>query len=119
MSVLGRVDRTIAYVRSFTDDPVAGNKGSMARLCALLALVAGAWTVYKTVQFAFEALRGGKSDAPMLGILAGLATTLFGTVCVGLLKRTTAGGVTETIDDVKTQETKAAVNVNVSAGAGQ
>ncbi len=115
-----RILSAIAYLRSFFDDPSVPGKGSMARLCAWLALVAGGWTTFETVRFAFEALRAGKSDAPMLGILAGLATTLFATVCVGLLKRTTAAGVTETIDDVKqTRETKGNVAVNVNTGPSQ
>lgn len=121
MSLLTRVDRTIGYVRSFADDPTVPGKGSMARLCAILALLAGGWTTYETVRFAFAALAKDKSDAAMLGILAGLATTLFGTVCVGLLKRTTSAGVTETIDDVRLTQERAAANVDVSVktGAGQ
>jgi hypothetical protein len=97
--LLRRADAAVAYLRSFFDDPVAGGKGSMARLCAYLALAAGIWTTVMTVRFAFAALAAKTSDAAMLGILAGLATTLLGTVCFGLLRRTTASGVTETIDD--------------------
>ena len=100
---LRRFDATVVYLRSFFDDPVAGGKGSMARLCAYLAMAGGIWTTAMTIRFAFAALAQKTSDAAMLGILAGLATTLLGTVCFGLLRRTTASGVTETIDDVATQ----------------
>lgn len=96
---LRRVDMTIDYLRSFFDDPVASGKGSMARFCAAGALLGGVWTTVMTVRFSFAALAQKTSDAAMLGILAGLATTMLATVCFGLLRRTTASGVTETIDD--------------------
>jgi hypothetical protein len=97
--LLRRVDATIEYLRSFFDDPVADGKGSMARLCAAGALLAGAGTVVMTFRYAFAALVAKSSEATTVGILAGMATMLLGTVCFGLLRRTTASGVTETIDD--------------------
>jgi hypothetical protein len=105
------IGRIVAYGRSFFDDPKAPGKGSMARLCALIAMTAGIWTTVKTVQFAFAVLAGNKGETGALGILAGLATTLFATVCVGLLKRTTAAGVTETIDDAPSTREMPAVQM--------
>jgi hypothetical protein len=113
---LRRLDITIIWFRSCFDDPVASNKGSMARICAFLALVGGIWTTAMTVRFAFAALAQKTSDAAMLGILAGLATTMLGTVCFGLLRRTTSSGVTETIDDVLPQPSSTDITVKTSTG---
>jgi hypothetical protein len=101
--LLRRVDLTIGYLRSAFDDPRTDDKMSMARTCAWVAMLAGIWTTAMTVKFAFALLETPNSatvGTGAIGILAGLATTLFATVAVGLLKRTTASGVTETIDDV-------------------
>lgn len=93
---------SITYLRSAFDDPQMDRKMSMARTCAWVAMLAGIWTTAETVRFAFSLLEKPER-APVgtgaLGILAGLATTLFATVCVGLLKRTKADGTSETIDD--------------------
>ncbi len=109
--------RTIGYLRSFFDDPKMSGKGSMARLCAIVAMGAGIWTVAKTVQFAFALLHAEKGEVGTgaLGILAGLATTLFATVCVGLLKRTKADGTSEPVDD--TPQTRETPTVKLEAQA--
>jgi hypothetical protein len=94
-----RLDRVIAFVASAVSDPVAEKKASMARLLAAVAMGAGIWTAAKTVEFAIAVLASPKGETGTLGILAGLATTLFATVCVGLLKRTRADGTSEPDDD--------------------
>lgn len=118
--LLRRADATIVWLRSCFDDPVASGKGSMARICAFLAMAAGIWTTAMTIRFAFAALAQKTSDAAMLGILAGLATTLLGTVCFGLLRRTTPSGVTETIDDAPNAPSTVttATETTVKTGAG-
>lgn len=110
---------TLAYARSFFDDPVANGKGSMARLCAYSAFAVGMWTIVKTVQFAFAALATKTSETGMLGILAGLATTCLATVCYGLLTRKKADGSTEAVNDelpTPAAATTTVVNVDTSTG---
>lgn len=107
----------IRYLRSFFDDPVASDKGSMARLCAYSAFVVGMWTIVKTVQFAFAALAAKTSETGMLGILAGLATTCLATVCYGLLTRKKADGSTEAVTDAPDPATTTTV-VNVDTKTG-
>lgn len=115
----------IGYLRSAFDDPQMDRKMSMARTCAWVAMLAGIWTTVATVRFAFALLEKPEHAAVgtgALGILAGLATTLFATVCVGLLKRTKADGTSETIDDKPKDAaavTKTRTVVETEAGAAQ
>lgn len=93
--LLRRVDETIDYLRSFFDDPVAGGKGSVARLCAFLAMVTAVIVAVATVRFAFT----HDDKVGMAGVLAGVLTTLLGTGVLGLLLRKKGDGSTEPDDD--------------------
>jgi hypothetical protein len=93
--VLRRVDMTIAYVRSAFDDPNAGDKASMARICAAAAIYGALRTTAALVRFAFE----NKESVGMAGILAGAAATLGCTLGYALLSRKGGDGSTAAVND--------------------
>lgn len=87
---LRRVDVTIVYLRSAFDDPVHPGKMSMVRVCAILAAIVASRIALDTVHFAVTF----HDAVGMAGVLSGLVTTLYGTVCLKLFLRSreAAGG---------------------------
>ncbi len=102
-----RFDLSVSYVRSVFDDPHAKGKASMARVCALLALLASIKTVDALVKFA-----NAKPDSVgMASIIGSAAAMLAATVCLGLLMRKKGDGSTEA-NDTTTVSTTVATTVS-------
>jgi hypothetical protein len=93
--LLERIDRVMIWLASFLSDPVTQRKGSITRLCGLLATLAAIWCAWAT--FAFARVNTGATG--VIGILAGLTGTLLTAAAAKFFLRTTPTGMSEPVDN--------------------
>jgi hypothetical protein len=104
---------TIGYLRSAFDDPRAGGKMSMTRICAILSMLAALYTARAFVAFVFQY----HESVGMAGVIAGAVTTLLTAGVGAMLLHKRGDGGSEPDDDAPSTVTSAPV-VNINAPAG-